>query len=189
MKTTALTVLLTLVTVALTAQSTQVTLQSNHTMTISGTSTIHDWESDVTEVSGNATLDLENESFNGINALKLTIPVKGIVSEKGKIMNGKTYDALLAEKHPNIVFVLTEVTGMSGSGPKYKITGKGKLTIAGVTKTVTITADATAYNNSFHIKGSYPMKMSTFGIDPPTAMLGTLKTGDDVTISFDLNFK
>jgi hypothetical protein len=30
--------------------------------------------------------------------------------------------------------------------------------------------------------------MSDFGIDPPTAVMGTIKTGDDVVVKFDFEF-
>jgi hypothetical protein len=40
--------------------------------------------------------------------------------------------------------------------------------------------------NRIQIKGSKKVKMTDFNISPPTAMLGTLKTGDEVTISFTL---
>jgi len=37
------------------------------------------------------------------------------------------------------------------------------------------------------VTGSYKFKMSSFGIDPPRAMLGTIRTGDEVTIKFKIN--
>jgi hypothetical protein len=31
--------------------------------------------------------------------------------------------------------------------------------------------------------------MSQYGIEPPVALLGTLKTGDEVAVEFNLNFE
>jgi hypothetical protein len=35
-------------------------------------------------------------------------------------------------------------------------------------------------------KGSKQFKMTEYGVKPPTLMLGTMKVGDPVTVSFDL---
>ena len=34
------------------------------------------------------------------------------------------------------------------------------------------------------LTGQTPVKMTAFGIKPPVAMLGTIKTGDDVKVTF-----
>jgi hypothetical protein len=39
-----------------------------------------------------------------------------------------------------------------------------------------------------NVKGIVPLKMTDFGVDPPTAMLGALKTGDDIKINYDFQF-
>ena len=61
----------------------------------------------------------------------------------------------------------------------------GYLTIAGVTKVIglDIAAKETA-DGSYEITGSEKLKMTTYGIDPPTAMMGAMTTGDEVTINF-----
>ena len=41
-------------------------------------------------------------------------------------------------------------------------------------------------DGQYQVSGAYPMKMTDFGIEPPTALLGTMTTGDDVTINFNL---
>jgi hypothetical protein len=37
-------------------------------------------------------------------------------------------------------------------------------------------------------EGSQTIKMTDYGITPPTALFGTLKTGDEITITFKTNF-
>jgi hypothetical protein len=39
------------------------------------------------------------------------------------------------------------------------------------------------------VKGTKQINMTDFNIKPPTAMMGTLKTANEVTVSFDLNFQ
>ena len=42
---------------------------------------------------------------------------------------------------------------------------------------------AAAAGASF-LTGQLPIRMTDYGIKPPTAMMGTIKTGDDVKVTF-----
>jgi len=64
------------------------------------------------------------------------------------------------------------------------------LTIAGVTKQVTLQGKITENaDGSATITGSRKIKMSEFGITPPSFMLGALKVGDEVTVEYTLKLK
>lgn len=146
---------------------------------VQGTSTVHDWESEMESFSLSFYVSdktMNNVSFKG--------SVKSIKSGK-KSMDSNTYEAMKADKFPNITF--------TGSGFKIsdgKISGTGKLTIAGVTKSVPISLNLESWNaGTYNITGQVKFKMSTYGIDPPTAVFGTIKTGDDLTIVFNFVVK
>jgi len=54
-------------------------------------------------------------------------------------------------------------------------------------KEVTFPVTATKVNeNSFRFEGSYSLNMKEYDVDPPSAMLGTIRTGEEVEIVFDL---
>ncbi|MEI9934653.1 MAG: YceI family protein [Ferruginibacter sp.] len=94
------------------------------------------------------------------------------------------------DKFPAITFLLTTpVTNVPSGANGYTVTAKGNLTIAGVTKAVSIpikiSEDA---QQKILIEGSSPVKMTDYGIDPPTALFGMLKTANDITISFNTTF-
>lgn len=153
--------------------------------TIDGSSNVHDWQSKVTGITGTADLTIENGAFKGIRQLAVTIPVKGIKSSKGSIMDNKTYDALKQEDYPNISYKLTKVNSVQQKGGAYEVTATGNLTIAGVTKSIEMTVTAKDLgNNAWQFEGSKALKMTDFKISPPTALMGTMKTGDDITIKF-----
>lgn len=155
-------------------------------VTIAGTSNLHDWESAVTKVSWRGTFSFTDGVLSELSDVKVNIPVEGIISTKGRIMDGKTHTALKAEEHPNIVFTLTSAS-ITNNGTKSNVAAKGKLTVAGVTKTINLPVILTPLaDGQCQITGTYPMKMTDFGIDPPTALLGSLTTGDDVSIKFNL---
>jgi polyisoprenoid-binding protein YceI len=146
---------------------------------ISGTSNLHDWESKATQVNISGKFDAANGSFRGVEGLVVQVPVKSIKSEKGKTMDSKTYDALLADAHPTIVFTATSVA-VSGNS----ITVPGNLKIAGKTQPATLKATWKSVSGGIQISGSYALKMTDFGIAPPTALMGTMKTGDGVTLEY-----
>jgi polyisoprenoid-binding protein YceI len=68
-------------------------------------------------------------SGNAISNVKLVIAAKNLKSEKGSMMNNKAYKALKADEQPNITFT-------AASLPVGKTNVNGRLTIAGVTKTI-----------------------------------------------------
>ena len=154
----------------------------NFKMSVSGTSTLHDWESEATKASATADIGLAGAQLAEINSLNVTVAAKGIVSSKGRIMDNKTYDALKADKYPNITFRLDKAT-VNGS----KVQATGQLAIAGKTQTVSLSATSkTDGAGNITFSGSKALKMTDYGMEPPTALMGTIKTGDEVTIKYEL---
>lgn len=150
-------------------------------VTVQGTSTLHDWESVSTDVRGSVTLDESKNGSDAITALKVTVPVSSIKSGKSK-MDEITYDAFNYKKHPNITFVLNRIEpGKNGLAIAH-----GTLSMAGATKNVAVKGKAKLENNRLVIDGEYPIDMTEYGMETPTAMLGTIKVGKDVNIVFHL---
>lgn len=150
-------------------------------VSVAGTSTLHDWESEVTEVNMQASLDMVDGQLQAIPGLLVKIPVKSIKSTKGRIMDNKTYGALKADDHPTITYKLTATKIQDNS----KLTATGKLTIAGQTKTVSFPVKMKkGSDGAITFSGSYSLLMSDYGMDAPTALMGSIKTGDEVTINF-----
>lgn len=143
-------------------------------VTVLGTSTLHDWEMDAEQVSGDLQLDGDQ-----IQSLNFNCVVEGIKSGKSK-MDNLAYEALKSDDSPNITFDLTSVEGDVLNG---------NLEIAGKTVPVSIKLEKTIENETVKLTGSYDLLMTTFGMTPPTAVFGTIKTGDDITVKFELNYK
>lgn len=156
-------------------------------VSINGTSSLHDWTSTAKQVRATAQLQLQEGQLKGIPAFKVEIPVKQIKSEKGRIMDNKTYDALKAEAYPTITFQLLRVTSLRTVGGETSIEANGRLTIAGKSKVIPVSATAKWTGaGELQLKGSKKLLMTDYGIDPPTALLGTLKTGDEIEIKYEL---
>ncbi len=177
-----------LVFVCLTYASTQNAYQNAASqLFIEGTSNVHDWKSEATKLTASGDLTLEASTLKAIKTLKVEIPVGSIKSTKGSIMDKKTWGSLKKETHPTITYVLTKVNSLTKSGDSYDIKATGNLTIAGETRAIEMTVKAkVAADGSIQLEGSKPLKMTDFKIDPPTALMGAMKTGNDITIGFNL---
>ena len=163
------------------AQAQTLTLLPESKLWVAGTSNKSDWTVDATEVKAEmaATAD-------AINNVKVTVASAKVVSNKSSIMDRLIHDALKVSEHPTITYDLSEaVKGVNGK--TFSTKTKGKLTLAGVTKAVDITVSGERLDGGkLRLKGSTPLKMTDFGITPPSAMFGALRTANDVTVHFDI---
>ena len=154
---------------------------------IDGISTIHDWTSDVTKASVNGKFSLENNLLSSLTDVSVQINAKDIKSTKGSIMDGKTWDALKADKYPKISFKSNELVALKHSGSNSAFQLKGSLTIAGVTRNTTLDVNTEALaDGKIRFHGFKTIDMTDFDMEAPTALMGTIKTGKDVTIRFDV---
>jgi polyisoprenoid-binding protein YceI len=164
------------------------TLSKGYAFSINGTSNLHDWDEKVETVTGNGIIDWNTDGTFNVAALNINLTVRSIKSTKGSVMNNNTYKALKADAHPYIVFTLTApVKSVAANGET--VTAKINLSIAGVTKTVNMSVKAASRGRgNITFEGSQTIKMTDYGITPPRALLGTLKTGNEITIHFKTNF-
>ena len=154
---------------------------------VSGTSTLHDWTMISKNATGTATINMEDNNLSSIN--KVDISIKSASLKSGKsTMDDIAHESLKAKKHPFILFKLNKINSIK-KGNTYIVEAIGILTIAGTSKTISITSEASENNNSIKFTGKKSLKMTDFKIDPPTAMFGTIKTGDAITVNYNLIFK
>ncbi len=151
-------------------------------MTVDGTSTLHDWTSDVTKVELTGQFLVEGTRISQVKDVQLKIPVTSIKSTKGKTMDNKTWEAFKYEKNPAITYKLTAVT------PAEKVLkSTGTLTMAGSSKAIDLEVTYTVLPGSeLRLTGSHTIKLKDYKMDPPTAMMGTIKVGEEVTVKFDV---
>ena len=164
------------------AQSLKVNSKTS-TMTIYGTTNVHDFKSKVTLIKG----ELVVSSSKKIQSLNVEVPVRSIKSgEKG--MDTKTYEAFNEGKFPTISFQLVDASSLQINGDDISVTVTGNLTMAGTTRKISFkTTGKNLKPGAYEFKGSIALKMTDFKMKPPTAMLGVMKVGDAITLKFDIN--
>lgn len=149
-------------------------------LVIEGRSTVSGFECDARTLKGSGTFQ------NGQAGAKLVVPVSSFDCGMSR-MNRDFHEAMDADDHPEIVFELADVeaTGRLEHGSHLIV--KGRLSIAGTTREVRIQAQAEqVYEGLYRVRGERELFMTDFGIEPPTALAGLVRTQDRINVRFDL---
>lgn len=164
----------------------QFAVQPESQLWINGTSSLHDWTCEVNTVTGN--LIATTDATPSVQDVRLTIPIDGI-SCKNDTMNDKMRDALQAGKHPAITYTFAQGETMrDATGNAFSLSTTGTLNIAGKAQSIRAEVKGEQQaDGSLRFTGEVPLQMSAFDVTPPKALMGTLKTGNDVTIRFDVH--
>lgn len=161
-------------------------------VTIAGTSNIHEYTASTTKV--RVTRVQLNPAIVGVdfwdNALKpgsveafeIAIPAGTLTSPK-EGLDKNMYKALKVQDYPDITFRLTrfDLKDAAAGTPK----AIGVLRIAGVDREVVIDITTKNTGSTLTVRGRLDLLMTDYGIKPPVAMLGMLKTNPKVTVTFE----
>lgn len=142
--------------------------------TVSGTSTLHDWTVEARSATGEFTTA-------GKGGGVLRIPAKAL-SGGPKGLNERMYAALKADAHPTISFEALELQLPGDLAALSEVSVRGRLKIAGGTRELAIACRVSMPSpGQLLLDAETPLKMSDFGIKPPTFM-GMIRTGDVVHV-------
>jgi polyisoprenoid-binding protein YceI len=178
---------------AWTVANEQLVLQPQSRLWIDGTSTIRSFTCKAGEV--NALVEVNGANAipslltgeKGVKTVQVTVPAEKMDCGNGK-MNDHMRNALKVTENPTITFNLTnyDVTknaeGISG-------TINGTLDLGGVKKPISLQATGANEGGMLHVNGVYELKMTDYGLKPPTLMFGRIKVGETVKVGFDLLLK
>lgn len=161
----------------------------NATLTVSGTSNVHNWTmvSTAAESQGFFKINAKDELI-GLSGFSLTVAAKSLKSGKS-LMDSRTYKSIKADDFPIISYQLRAVEIVAMQPNKFKIITKGNITIAGKTQPISIVVNAVVNpDQTITCTGKTLLKLTDFEIEPPSFMLGAMKVGNEINISFDLNY-
>ena len=153
-----------------------------------GTSSLHDWHVDAEDVKGSLQIEVSEEALS-IKKLNVEIISESLKSGK-KSMDKNTYKALETDKYSSIKFNYLSTKSITKvSDNTYSVEAYGNLTITGNTQKILLKFKLQKEENKVSIVGEKSIKMTSYGVEPPTALLGTIKTGDDLTIKFNIKLQ
>lgn len=157
-------------------------------LTVSGTSSLHPWKIELQEMNCNADIDV-NENQVVFNGLTFEAKAESLKSEHGKMMDKKTYNALKSDDYPMIVYTLKEAKTVTITNGSFEDVLKGELYMAGFRKIIDLKISGSIENGLLSLNGEKSLLMTDFKMDPPTALMGTIKTGNEVVIHYAIKLK
>lgn len=103
-------------------------------------------------------------------------------------MNKDFYNALKSKTHPTMWIELETIDEIRPIGTFWTtFLTQTRITIAGARKSVPIEARVRRLSaNQIQIQAEKALRMSDFDITPPTALMGMIKTNDEITIKLNL---
>lgn len=152
------------------------------TFEVAGTSNIHDWVMKSSEGTGSAFLTITDSKLTDIKNLSITLPAESIKSSKTS-MDDVAYETLDTKTYKNIKYVLKSADKVNET--TWVLIGT--FTIAGVSKDYKTQVRVTTYDNStFILQGSNRITFGDFEMTPPSAALGVVKAGKELTVLFNI---
>ena len=124
-----------------------------------------------------------------IQSIRMVMEVRSIKSDMGSVMDNRTFKALKADRDPEITFFITVPFVIRRSAAGDTVSLNGHLTLAGVTRPVIMQVlSFKASQGTLSIEGEQNIKMTDFGVKPPSALFGVMKASPDITINFKTDF-
>lgn len=165
----------------------QVNAQKKYTLArstfeVAGTSNIHDWVMKSSEGTGSAYLTITDSKITDIKNLTITLPAESIKSSKTS-MDDVAYESLDTKTYKNIKYVLKSADKVNET--TWVLTGT--YTIAGVSKDYKTQIRISGNDNgTFVLQGSNRMTFTDFEMTPPSAALGVVRAGKELTVIFNI---
>lgn len=161
--------------------------QEDSEMTVHGSSNVRDWTMDVQTIRGEVTVQPANgDGVPTVERLQVEFPVEDIVSDNGT-MTSKAHDALQSNAYPVIYFSSNEVEVSTDGEDAFQVVAHGELIIAGERRMIDLQAEGMRQEDgTYRFQGEHDLQLSDFDVKRPTALLGTLRVSDEITLAFDV---
>jgi len=163
----------------------RVPVRSDSKLWLEGSSNVRDWTCRATTM--DASIEIETEGGEtGVKGVAVKVPVSALTCGD-RHMEAHMYAALKATD-PASAHIVAHFDRL----PESVVTGQkvetsGRLTIAGVERTVRMTVSSDRLpDGTRRARGTVPIMMTDFGIKPPRPWGGILRTADKVLIQFEI---
>lgn len=175
---------------ALQAQSVRLVAAPESKLLVEGGSNLHDWHCQANAIDAQIEADeailKSAPAPANLKKVSVKVPVRSIKCGSGK-MEDNLYKALKADDAPQISYILGTFDVQPGAGDSYTLKTVGSLSIAGTEKSVNMDVTTKRLpDGTLRAEGELPLLMTDFGVKPPTALLGTLRTNNEVKVKFEL---
>ena len=157
------------------------------TLSVIGTSTLHDWKIKAEAISGSAELVMADKKLKDITSLLMHVNVADMHSGLDP-MDAHMRSAMTANESSTVDYKLLKVTNISPNTiDGYTIQAEGEITIIGNKKEVTLQATMEMKDDgTIRFFGETMLDMTEYSVELPQAEMGSIKAEKDVKIVFDV---
>ncbi|MEM6648167.1 MAG: hypothetical protein AAF730_18135 [Bacteroidota bacterium] len=165
------------------------TVASSSTLTVSGTSTLHDWQLTARRMTGHAALPASPAPGTRLTDVEVRVAIEDLEASGGLPMMIKLRDVLKSKHFSSIAVIIEATEPFNEVGDSLRASGAATLHVAGARHQVTLDAQLMPHaEDTLRLKGEHRLSLRALGLKPPTAFFGQLKTGDAVTVVFSIDF-
>jgi len=169
-------------------------LQPESRLWVSGTSTVRAFQCQAgafdakIESTGADAVAAVLAGEKAVSTIEVTVPAEKLDCRNGT-MNEHMRKALKAKEFPTVVFRAASYD-LTRTNESVGVTLNGTLTLGGVEKPITVNAQAKpGADGTLIVSGTREVRMTEFGLKPPSLMLGTMKVDEKITVGFEVVLK
>ncbi len=160
---------------------------------LDGDSTLHRYSARTNDVRGVVHADAGSADVaelvrtGHVTHLEVAAPVEKLTSGDGSL-DKTMWAALKSGPFKELRFQADRfaLRPTTAQGASFGLAVQGELAVAGVTRPLALEADAVAMPDGVRVAGRTSLRMTDYGIKPPTLMFGAIKTADLVVVTFAL---
>ncbi|HKW11383.1 MAG TPA: YceI family protein [Gemmatimonadaceae bacterium] len=174
------------------AQSVRLAVGPDSKLWVEGGSNLHGWSCKASSI--DAAIEVEEAFLKSttitptlLKKVTVKVPVRNLKCGHGG-MDNNLYKALKADDSPEISYILATFDVVpAAASDSFTVKTVGSLTVAGTERPVNMDVTAARLpDGGVRAEGALPLLMTDFGVKPPTAMFGTLRTDNKITVKFSL---
>lgn len=166
-------------------------LEPGSEIAIQGTSTLHDFRCKTNKILAYVDVDPAytrdlTKVAKPLVSVKVNIVARTLTCGNGT-MDNNMYKTLKTGQFPLIKYTMSGYDLLDATTSSFSATTRGTLQIAGQDKGIEIKINASSLaEGKATAEGEQTLKLTDFGIDPPSFMLGRLKVGNEIKVKFNL---
>jgi hypothetical protein len=165
-------------------------VRSDSRLWLEGSSNVRDWRCDATTLE--ASIDVDDDAPNAsaiarLRRVQVRVPTHALTCGRSQ-MDNIMYKALHVDDEPDCRQIVGRFDVVAQPGDAgHSLVMQGTLRIAGRERIVRVpVALERQRDGSLRAQGALPILMTDYGVKPPTALFGVLRTENRIVVKFDL---
>lgn len=170
----------------------RLTVRDDSKLWLEGSSNVRDWRCDATTLDASVELDdyrarmSEPVTVDRLRHVQVRVPARALTCGRSQ-MDRIMYKALHVDGEPNCRQIVGRFDVVGRNNGEHELVMQGTLRVAGRERAVRLPIDVErARDGTLHARGALPILMTDYGITPPSAFFGVLRTENRIVVKFDL---